>query len=64
VLGLSDLDFHQVTERGWQNMKSPTPDALAIVRVAPDLTIAQLESAIALISAKGGYKEVRIVVER
>jgi hypothetical protein len=64
VLGLSDADFHQVTARDWGAMKSPAPDAVAILDVSADLTMQQLREAIALLSSKGEYRTVEIVVRR
>jgi len=64
VLGLSDADFHQVTARNWDAMKSPAPDSVARLDVPPDLTMQQLQEAITLLRSKGGYRTIEIVVRR
>jgi hypothetical protein len=64
VLGLSDADFHQITARDWGAMKSPAPDAVAILDVSSNLTIQQLREAIDLLSSKGEYRTVEIIVRR
>jgi hypothetical protein len=64
VLGLSDADFHQITTRNWDAMKSSAPDAVARLDVPPDLTVQQLQQAIGLLSSKGEYRTIEILVRR
>jgi hypothetical protein len=63
-LGLADADFHPVAARDWHAMKSPSPDAVATLEVPADLTLAQLQPALELISSKGSYRTIEIVVRR
>ena len=62
VLGFSDIDFHPVTTKDWSAMKAPAPDAVGILNVAPELTMRQLQDAVAQLRTRGGYTTVEIVV--
>src|SRR5579872_313981 len=57
-VGLSDLDFHPITDRNWKSMKSPSPDAVARLQVTKQTTVPQLDEVIRHIAEKGGYGTV------
>ena len=63
VLGLSDIDFHQITAKDWRVMKSPAADAVARLVVPPELSISALHDAIALLHTKGGYATVQVLIK-
>jgi hypothetical protein len=60
--GLTDIDFHSITAREWNAMKSPTEDAVARLQVAKETTVPQVAEVIRQIAEKGGYKTVVITV--
>lgn len=62
VLGLMDLNFHQVDERAWANMRSPAPGAVASLIVAPNNTMAKVQDAIQLLFTRGEYQEIEITI--
>jgi hypothetical protein len=62
AVGLSDIDFHVITGRGWDHMKSPGPDAVAEVEVAPQTTADQMEKVIEALSQRGGYLWIEVNV--
>src|SRR5262245_48850566 len=58
VAGLTDIDFHPVLERDWTAMKSPSPDAVARLKLAPNSVVGKVAEVIRRISEKGGYKTI------
>ena len=58
--GLTDADFHPVTDRNWPAMTSPAPDAIAVVEVPSSATMAQVDAAIQTIAAKGRYRFIEV----
>jgi hypothetical protein len=60
--GLSDIDFHPITDREWKAMKSPTPDAVARLQVTKATTVPQVDEVIHRIAEKGGYRTVVVTV--
>lgn len=61
-VGLTDMDFHVITANGWKAMKSPGPDAVAEVEVAPQTTADQIRAVIDELSRRGGYTHIEIDV--
>lgn len=59
--GLTDLDFHPITDRGWKAMASPAPEAVAVLQVPADATLAQVGAAVQAVATKGGYRYVQVV---
>jgi hypothetical protein len=59
--GLTDVDFHPITDRNWKAMASPTPDAIAVLQVPGEATMAQVNAAVQAVAAKGGYRYVQVV---
>ena len=53
--GLTDIDFHPITNKNWQYMTAPSPDAVAMLEVPAEATMAQLNAAVQTIATKGGY---------
>ena len=62
--GLTDIDFHSITARDWNAMKSPTEDAVARLQVTKETTVPQVQEVIRQIAEKGGYRTVVITVSR
>ena len=62
VIGLSDIDSHQVTDAGWIHMKCPRADVAANLVAAPSATLGELQSALEALASKGGYKTVEITI--
>ena len=62
ILGMMDLNFHQVDERGLANMRASGPGAVASLIVAPNNTVAKVQSAIQLLSTRGEYQEIEITI--
>lgn len=62
VHGLTDIDFHSITAREWPAMKTPTPDAVAMLQVVEGTPISQVEEVVRQIAEKGGYKTVVVTV--
>jgi hypothetical protein len=60
--GLTDIDFHPITERGWKAMASPAPDAVAVLQVPADATMAQVNAAVQAVATNGGYRYVQVVM--
>jgi hypothetical protein len=58
--GLTDIDFHSITARDWNAMKSPTEDAIARLQVTNETTVPQVQEVIRQIAEKGGYRTVVI----
>jgi hypothetical protein len=62
VMGLRDMDFHAITDEGWEQMKSPSPRAVAKLMVTPNAKMEDIRRAFGLIAAKGGYKFIEVTV--
>jgi hypothetical protein len=62
ALGLSDIDFHQVTDAGWVHMKAPNPNTPASLVAAPGATVGELQKALDALVTKGGYTKVEITI--
>ena len=60
--GLTDIDFHSITTREWNAMKSPSEDAVAHLQVTKETTVLQLSEAIHQITEKGGYRTLVVTV--
>ena len=62
ALGLTDIDFHPITDNGWKQMTSPSPDTAAKLFVTPGVTMEELERALEQLASKGKYRTVEITV--
>lgn len=62
VVGLTDMDFHPVTDSGWQHMKSPNDTTTASLLVAPQTTMQEVERALGVLLSRGKYKSVEITI--
>jgi hypothetical protein len=62
VLGLTDIDFHPITDEGWQYMRSPEAPTTAGLVVSPRTTVEAIEQALQLLLRKGNYQSVQITV--
>jgi hypothetical protein len=60
--GLSDIDFHAITDRNWNAMKSPAPNAVARLQVTKETTVPQADEVVHRIAEKGGYRTVVVTV--
>lgn len=60
VLGLTDIDAHQITR--WENMRSPHAKAVALLRVPPQATMEEVRRALNILSSKGNYRTVKIII--
>lgn len=60
--GRTDIDFHPITDRNWKAMASPAPDAITVLQVPGDATIAQVNAAVQAVASKGGYRYVQVVM--
>ncbi len=64
ILGLMDIDFHQVSGSAWDKMKADSPDSSATLAVAPEVNMKQLMEALDSIQKQGGYGYIAIVVHQ
>jgi hypothetical protein len=62
ALGLVDIDFHPVTQAGWEHLKSVHPGDAARLTVPPHVPISKVQEALADIRTKGGYATVVVTV--
>lgn len=62
VMGLRDMDFHAITDEGWEQMKNPNPRAVAKLIVTPHTKMEDIRKAFAIVAAKGGYKFIEVMV--
>jgi len=62
VTGLRDIDFHEITDTGWEHMKSPDSTTTAILQVAPNTTMADIQRALDVLTTKGGYNSVEVLI--
>ena len=56
--GLRDGDFYLIGPGGWDPMKSPSVDAVAVLDVSPDSPLSKIYEAISEIRTKGDYRTV------
>ena len=63
VSGLSDMDFHPITDEGWKNMGSPGGRVTATLQVPSSATVAELKDAVATLKEKGGFTGVQLEIE-
>src|SRR6184192_1987360 len=63
-LGLSDIDFHPVTETRWDKIKASGPKACATLAVSPEVKTAQLLTTLENIHKRGGYDSVVIFIRQ
>jgi hypothetical protein len=60
ILGLIDVNCHQITESNWPNMKSAGPEAVASLLLPPKNSVADLQRAVQEISLIGGYATIDV----
>jgi hypothetical protein len=60
VMGLFDVDDHKITEEGWANLRSPSPETTAMLLVPPQATLQALNGAIDIVASKGAFKKIQI----
>ena len=59
--GLVDVDFHPITDRNWKAMASPSPNAVAVLQVPGQATMAQVNAAVMSLATNGGYRYVQVL---
>lgn len=62
AIGMTDMDFHPLTEAGWAQMKCPDPATVAKLLVPPRATIEEIGKGVELIRDKAGFQSVEITV--
>lgn len=62
--GLTDVDFHAITDRNWAAMVSPSPDAVAVLEAPAGATLAQLHAALKTLAVKGQYRFVEVLMRQ
>jgi hypothetical protein len=63
LLGLMDIDSHQITDDGWEHVRSPGPDYSAKLIAHPSTNLKELQKALEALSDQGGFKKVVIFVQ-
>lgn len=63
LLGLMDMDFHQVMGANWDKIKADTPKSTASLSVSPEVKTQQLLETLEMIQKRGGYHAVVIFVQ-
>jgi hypothetical protein len=64
AVGLTDVDFHLITGRAWEKMKSPSSSAVAEVEISPQTSAEQIIKIVDTLSRLGGYKQIEIYTRR
>jgi hypothetical protein len=62
VLGLTDIDFHQVTDEGWDNLSASSPASAARLVVPPSTSVNSIRQAIDTVAKRGGYAKVFVTI--
>ena len=63
VLGLMDIDFHQVDDRAWTTMKASAPSYAGRLIVAPNVTLKRIAETLDELATKGSYRRVSVALK-
>jgi hypothetical protein len=60
AMGLTDVNFHRVTDAGWENLRRE--GGAATLTVSPSATLEALQGALAELRTRGGFSAVEIFI--